>query len=105
MGALVVLATSTQEWIDCFNQLLGRHGHTTFGPLPQLILKAANRFLSRIRIQRIRTCVATDLVLGKPKSLPALVAEELEVVLNVLARLRSMSSCGVVRFPPLSTDA
>src|SRR6267378_2400388 len=93
MGALVVLAPSTQEWIDCFNQLLGRHGHTTFGPLPHLILKAANRFLSRIRIQRTRTRVATDLTHGKSKSLPALdlVAEELEAMLNVDdPRLRRM---------------
>jgi hypothetical protein len=37
-----------------------------------LILKAANRFLSRIRIQRTRTRVATNLTHGKSKSLPAL---------------------------------
>src|SRR5437660_2802826 len=85
MGALVVLAPSTQEWIDCFNQLLGRHGHATLGPLPHLILKTANRFLSRIRIQRTRTRIATDLTHRKSKSLPALdlVAEELEAMLNV----------------------
>lgn len=85
VGALVVLAPTSQERVQCFDQLLGRQRHTPLRALPHLILETPDRFLTRVGIEPARARSAADFGRRKIKSLPTLdlVAEEFEAVLDV----------------------
>src|SRR5215470_15958951 len=54
VSPLVVVAPTTQLRIELVNQLLGSNRRASAGKLAHLFLEAADRFLSRIRIQRPR---------------------------------------------------
>ncbi len=81
----VVLAPTSQERVQRFDQLLGRQRHTPLRALTHLIFETPDRFLARVGIEPTRACPAADLSRRKKKSLPALdlAAEELEAVLNM----------------------
>jgi hypothetical protein len=61
VGTLVILAPTSQEWVQRFDQLFGRQRHTPLRALPYLILETSDRFLTRVGIQPARPCPAADL--------------------------------------------
>src|SRR5262249_46030017 len=85
VGSLVILAPPPQERVELLDQLPGLQGHLPLGTLPDLVPETTDRLLPRIRVQRTRTGLATDLARGQIKLLPALdlVTQELEAVLDV----------------------
>jgi hypothetical protein len=50
VGALVVLAPTSQERVQRFDQLLGRQRHPPLRALPHLIFEMPDRFLARVGI-------------------------------------------------------
>ena len=85
VGTFVVLAPTSQERVQRFDQLLRRQRYAPLRALPHLILETPDRFLAGVGIEPTRACPAADLSRRKKKSLPALdlVAEEFEAVLNM----------------------
>jgi len=65
LGPRVIRAPPPQEWVEFLDQLLGFQGHVALGSLPDLVHETTDRFLARIRVQRTRTRLATDLALGQ----------------------------------------
>jgi hypothetical protein len=60
MGTFVVLAPTSQERVQRFDQLLGRKRHTPLRALPHLIFETPDRFLARVGIQAARTRPAAE---------------------------------------------
>src|SRR6516164_9144850 len=86
VGAFVILAPTSQQWVERLNQLLGFQRCAAFGSLPHLVHETMDRLLPGIRIQHPMSHPTTNLALGKVKRcLPAPdnVAKELEAMLDV----------------------
>src|ERR1700737_1084014 len=85
VGTFVILAPTSQERVQRFDQLLGRKGHAPLRALPHLILETPDRFPAWVGIQPARARPAADLRRRKIKFLPTLdlVTEELKPVLDM----------------------
>jgi hypothetical protein len=100
VGALVVLAPTSNDGVDLLDQLLGRDRSLPARFAPDLLAEVPDRLLSRIGIQTARADVARDLARWEPKPLPELdlISKELEAVPHMDDPL----FCGLIRTPSFS---
>src|SRR3954469_6427180 len=99
VGFAVVLPPPANDRIDLLDELRGRDWRLSAGHRADLVLEAADRLLSRVRIERARLCPAPDLLRRQPKLSTALdlEAEELEAVSDAddprLPRVHTHAEC------------
>src|SRR3954452_996660 len=85
VGTLVVMTPTPQDRVQLLDQILGLQWHASPGKLTYPILKALDRFLSRVRVQATRLGPSNNLARRQLKlpSAPDQVAQKFETMPNV----------------------